>query len=1239
MQNPTPNEQVEGAPRDGGASALSIEDLGLSTRAHKALSSDGIDTLETLQAALAEGDETLLRIKGIGPKTLENLKRKVEEIQAVAESPAAVETSPPVEAMEAMETTEAAPDIEAEAGADIGAEIEPDIGAEIEPETEAATTSTAAELAAEAEIPMPAAQPEAAAEPVAAPEEVEPPPSFIEQVRATFAQSGARINFGWLALGAVGILILALLLLPPIALPRRLGLIGYTRLNAENGYAVRHEDGLTVSAPPESGDKLRVRLESVPERELMDGYAGKALREAIEALPEHLSVHSPLYQIDIRGEPSQPIMLDVDVPTGAEPWETLDLYAWNGETWEWVGGDLHAEVVDKEFIRAEVLDAPQNLVVMQAGAVPPSVATTPNAGDVLDDLSLNVIDTINPTGLILSANGGFVVEPSNHLQPAQDLDYAVKPALRNWSAGAPFDSASLANILDDPETQQAHIANILKLCAESGFAGIDVDYQGVGVDQRDAFTDFITALADALHTEDLTLGVVVEQPIFAGNEWNAGGYDLQALGQAADAIKIPFPSDLAAYTEGGEAQRLLDWATAQVNRYKLHVLLSSLSAEKSSTGVKPIPMDEALAPCGQVAAAEGVTEIEPNEQATFSLSGPLMSITRQEIGDTYRLEYEADGGEVRTVWLGTAGVLQTKLQWAQRYHLAGVTVTDLHSPGNMPGVLSAVGAYKHAVESPVSPEVAVVWAVHDGDTTIEKQSTPLTNPRYTWTATAPPGDYTIHAEVLGLDRGSVPIAVRAAEPEIAEIITETETLTETNGITTTEELTDPDSSVADDDCLQARFVSDVTIPDNTQIEPGEEFVKTWKLRNSGSCDWPDDTVLARVKSQLGGEETVTVGAVPMGEDVEISINLVAPEEDGGYDGVWTLRAGETDIPNGRVTAVIQVGEGDGDNSDNDDGGAAAPVIAPVSSGGFELGGHIRDMGFPYADKMRYAGMNWAKVQVHYGQDASGLVNASHSQGFKIQLSGLGSPSMVTQPNFEQDVANWMAQMAAAGADAIEVWNEPNIDREWQIGHISPQAYTKLLCAAYNAIKAANPDAAVISAAPAPTGSFGGACQPNGGNCDDAPWMAGLRDAGAANCMDYIGAHHNSGATSPSARSGHPAGGTHHSWYFLPQTELYYNTFGGARKLFYTEMGYASQEGVPPFHDAFGWARGITNANQAAWLAEAVSLSVNTGMVRCIIVWNIDFSRYGYDPQDGFAIIRPGGACPACDELHAVLGSR
>ena len=286
--------------------------------------------------------------------------------------------------------------------------------------------------------------------------------------------------------------------------------------------------------------------------------------------------------------------------------------------------------------------------------------------------------------------------------------------------------------------------------------------------------------------------------------------------------------------------------------------------------------------------------------------------------------------------------------------------------------------------------------------------------------------------------------------------------------------------------------------------------------------------------------------------------------------------------------------------------------------------------------MKYAGMTWAKMQVYYPDDASEIIDTAHTNDFKIQLTGLGGdPTMVLQDGYADDYAAWAASLATAGADAIEVWTEPNIDREWALDHISPAAYTALLCTTYDAIKTANPETAVISAAPAPTGYFGG-CSPRG--CDDLPFLQGMAEAGAAACMDYIGAHHNAGATSPAARGGHPANpsSTHHSWFFLPQMELYYNIFNNQRQLFYTEMGYASQEGVQPFADMFAWARGTTAAQQADWLAGAVNLARTTDMVHAIMIWNVNFQRYGYDPQDGYAIIRPNDACPACETLHNAL---
>ena len=1184
---------------------LSITEMGLRASARDALLGAGISTAGDVLTRLEEGDEALTGLKGFGPKSLAGLKEQLRKRGFAL----------PDEAASPTEVVETVPEEEvvAATGAVAVAAMP-----EMEAPEEAPAVVTSLPIYQSTNLAMP---------------EVEEAPSFGQRLGATLAHARERVNIRALIFIVIGVLLIAAPLLPPISLLERLGIVGYTTLNAENS-SVSHADGLTLSVDPETfGDKLRVRLESVPRLEFLEGSAGSALRKAVEALPDYLAVKSSFYQIQVRGDPPQPVTVDVVLPNAAEPWETLDLYTWTGEAWEWVGSELHAEVAEHELIRIQTTDVPANLVVVQAGPITPTVSAFLWPGDSPAPAAA-VLDEVNPTGLFLGTDGGFVGNPDGLLQPDAGATYVVLPTLRNWAPGATVNRGLILDVLTIPEIQEAHINNIVQLCTEKGFAGVDVDYRGVAPDERDAYTAFINALTSALHAADLRLTVVVERPTPTNGGWDTGGYDWAALGAAADALKFSLPEDPSAYSEGGEAQQLLDWATAQAPRYKLRLLVSSFSAEQSSDEINYVSLEQALAPFGEAMAFSDVSQVEPGSEVKFGLASQLLSITPQEAAGTYRLQYEADDGEIHTVWLGTAANLSAKLNWALRYHLGGIAVADMLAPGNADGVVDAVMAYvnhRAAATPATDQEMQIVWTVAGADEIIDQQHSPLTEPGYTWVALDTTGAYTVGATVAGFDHGSVAVVVARPTPVPTPEVTATVEMTPTGGMTATVAGTGEMTATREltSTSLDASYVADVTIPDNTQLDNEAEFVKTWRVRNSGDVAWPDDTVLAFASdAQMGAPESVEVGAVEPGDTVEVSVEMKAPAEPGRYTGVWRMKTADGFFGT-NLSVVIQAGEV---------AEAPPPVIGPVSAGPFELGGHVRDTGMPYADKMHYAGMNWTKVQVHYGQDASGLVAAAHAKGFKIQLSALGSPGMVTQGGFEQDYANWVAGLAAAGADAIEIWNEPNIDREWQIGHISPQAYTNLLCKSYSAIKAANGGTAVISAAPAPTGYFGG-CSPNG--CDDLPFLQGMYNAGAANCMDYIGAHHNSGATSPSARSGHPAnpGSTHHSWFFLPQTELYYSTFGRARKLFYTEMGYASQEGLPTFSDWFSWARGTNNAQQAAWLAEAVQLSVNTGMVRCIIVWNIDFVRYGDDPQDGFAIMRPGGSCPACDSLNIVLGTR
>ncbi len=91
--------------------------------------------------------------------------------------------------------------------------------------------------------------------------------------------------------------------------------------------------------------------------------------------------------------------------------------------------------------------------------------------------------------------------------------------------------------------------------------------------------------------------------------------------------------------------------------------------------------------------------------------------------------------------------------------------------------------------------------------------------------------------------------------------------------------------------LNSAFVADVTVPDNTQFQPGTSFVKTWRLRNSGSCAWEAGTTLVFSSGeQMGGSDSVAVGAVAPNATVEVSVNLVAPGAPGTYRGRWQLRS-------------------------------------------------------------------------------------------------------------------------------------------------------------------------------------------------------------------------------------------------------------------------------------------------------------------------------------------------------------
>jgi hypothetical protein len=319
-------------------------------------------------------------------------------------------------------------------------------------------------------------------------------------------------------------------------------------------------------------------------------------------------------------------------------------------------------------------------------------------------------------------------------------------------------------------------------------------------------------------------------------------------------------------------------------------------------------------------------------------------------------------------------------------------------------------------------------------------------------------------------------------------------------------------------------------------------------------------------------------------------------------------------------------------------GGGQPAVAPGSGsivGGFEYGGHVTSTATGATGAMQAAGMTWMKVQLRYSPGAdpgvgAGPISEAHGRGFKILLGLVGYPNDLAGggDGYIQGFANWAAGIAAQGPDAIEVWNEANIDREWPRDQISGANYLRVLAPTYQAIKSANGGVMVITAAPAPTGAeaaFPGQVQ------NDDNWLREVVNAGGLQYADCIGAHYNEGIVPPSQMDGDPRDG-YYTRFLMGMTNTYYGIIGGQKPICFTELGYLTPEGYPPLDPYFGWAANVTVAQQAAWLAQAAAILSQSGKVRLMIVWNVDFSNYGADPMAGFAMIRPGGGCPACDAL-------
>lgn len=238
------------------------------------------------------------------------------------------------------------------------------------------------------------------------------------------------------------------------------------------------------------------------------------------------------------------------------------------------------------------------------------------------------------------------------------------------------------------------------------------------------------------------------------------------------------------------------------------------------------------------------------------------------------------------------------------------------------------------------------------------------------------------------------------------------------------------------------------------------------------------------------------------------------------------------------------------------------------------------------------------------------------------------------PGDYQDFADFCSAVATryrGRIAAYQVWNEPNLSREWGERPPNPAEYAQLLQACYTAIKAADPKAIVVSAGLAPTGTDNEQAMP------DDQFLKGMYAAGAAPYFDVLGLNAPGYKAPPEldpAEAEQPEFGGGR-WFAFRHVEdmrgIMVANGDAGKQVAILEMGWTLDEVNPDY----AWFA-VDEATQADYLVRAYEYAVEHWQPWIGLMTTIYIADYNWTPEDEqwwWAIVLPDGT--PRDAYHAL----
>ncbi len=208
-------------------------------------------------------------------------------------------------------------------------------------------------------------------------------------------------------------------------------------------------------------------------------------------------------------------------------------------------------------------------------------------------------------------------------------------------------------------------------------------------------------------------------------------------------------------------------------------------------------------------------------------------------------------------------------------------------------------------------------------------------------------------------------------------------------------------------CDDAKWVADVNVPDGTPMTAGQEFLKTWRVRNAGTCTWGAGYQLAFIGGdKMGGPDAIGVPMTGPGGLANIGPNLMTPLNTGvTYKGRWKLRDPQGALFGDEVWIEIRV---EASSAPPPSGGHITAFdvtpLSPTNSANVHLVGRVR--WWPEFRSMRFVIPNQSPVEMPNIRQV----------GDQLGLPGLASVRSTSYST------RWMRPMRACAAPPFAGWS-------------------------------------------------------------------------------------------------------------------------------------------------------------------------------------------------------------------------